>query len=180
MTYFASVIEEKDRGDFSRTYPFIRFYPSDEDRIPAVLYELYSTALDYARKRGEIPQQVAVFRDCVGEENGEQVFLRIYMMYHTHFVYAKLMKITGADVELDPLPEDRGGFGPVFHRDWNIIYRNVHYREDFLSVFEQFLRGIDPPVLPNAYKSDEDSQTKQLEKQSPAAMLACRGKKPMD
>ena len=34
MTYFASVIEEKDRGDFSRTYPFIRFYPSDKDRIP--------------------------------------------------------------------------------------------------------------------------------------------------
>ena len=73
MTYFLSLIEEKSRRDFSNSYPFIRVYPSDECDLPAILDELYGAALDYARARGEIPSQVAVFRDCYPEEDGQQI-----------------------------------------------------------------------------------------------------------
>lgn len=152
MTYFVSLIEEKSRSDFSKSYPFIRFYPSEERILPAILDELYEAALDYARERGEIPSQVAVFRDCYPEEDGQQILYNIYSMYGDDFVYAKLLKVTdpSEDVPLDPLPESTGRFGPVFHGDWNVIYRDIHYRDDFLSVYERFLEGGDPPILPDA------------------------------
>lgn len=152
MTYFVSLIEEKSRSDFSKSYPFIRLYPSDERSLPAILDELYGVALEYARERGEIPSQVAVFRDCYPEEDDQQILYNIYSIYGAHFVYAKLLKTTDSagDVSLDPLPENTGRFRPVFHGDWNVIYRDIHYQDDFLSVYEQFLRGNDPPVLPDA------------------------------
>lgn len=152
MTYFVSLIEEKSRSDFSKTYPFIRFYPNDGRNLPAILDELYGTALNYARERGEIPSQVSVFRDCYPEEDGQQILYNIYYMYSADFVYAKLLKVTepAGDLDLDPLPKNAGRFGPVFHGDWNVIYRDIHYRDDFLTVYEQFLRGIDPPILPDA------------------------------
>lgn len=152
MTYFISLIEEKSRSDFSKSYPRIQFYPSDERNLPAILDELYGAALDYARERGEIPSQVSVFRDCYPEADGQQILYNIYSMYGAHFVSVELIKVTEPteDVALDPLPDNTGRFGPVFHGDWNVIYRDIHYRDDFLTVYEQFLRGVDPPILPDA------------------------------
>lgn len=134
------------------TYPFIRFYPGDERNLPALLDELYGVALDYARERGDIPNQVSVFRDCFLEADEQQILYNIYSMYGAHFVSVELLKVTEptGDVVLDPLPENAGRFGPVFHGDWNVIYRDIHYRDDFLAVYEQFLRGVDPPILPDA------------------------------
>lgn len=156
MTYFLSLIEEKSRRDFSNSYPFIRVYPSDECDLPTILDELYGAALDYARARGEIPSQVAVFRDCYPEEDGQQILYNIYSMYGDHFVSAELLKVTEPteDVALDPLPESTGRFGPVFHGDWNVIYHGIHYRDDFLTMYEQFLRGVDPSILPDAPTHD--------------------------
>lgn len=152
MDYLISFITEQSRGDMSEKYTFARFYAPDKENIPAIFDELCSAALNYAKMRGGIPDRVAVFRyDDMREEDGETLLYNIYSLYRDAFVYAKLIRVSDEqENELDPLPQSGGQFGPVFHGDWNVIYRDIHYREDFTAVYENFLKGIDPPVRPDA------------------------------
>lgn len=156
MTYLVSRIVAKDRIDFSPTYPFLHIYPYDEAHIPAILDELYGMALDYAKTRTDCPNSVAVYRDCYKEEDGKLLLYNIYSTYKDSFVHGELIRVTTDKVmETREVPHNSGVYGPVFDGDWNVIYYGVHYRDDFLSVYEQFLKGIDPPIRPDAGQNDQ-------------------------
>ncbi len=151
MDYFISLVAEQTRDLMGEEYPFIRFYAADNQNLPAILDELYAVALNYARARGEIPVRVNIRQYVPEFENGMALLYSIYSLYREGYVCVKLLQIsTEEEIELDELPSGSGELGPVFHGDWNVIYQNAHYREDFLAVYERFLMGTDPPIRADA------------------------------
>mgnify|MGYP000012305357 FL=1 len=151
MDYLISFVAEQTQDLMGEEYPFVRFYAADDKNLPAILDEPYTVALDYAKARGEIPVRVNIRQYVPEFENGEALLYSIYSLYREGYVCVKLLQIsTEEEIELDELPCGSGKFDPVFHGDWNVIYQNIHYREDFLSVYERFLMGTDPPIRADA------------------------------
>lgn len=151
MDYLVSLIEEQAKDHTDEKYAFIRFYAADDQNLPAILDELYTVALDYAKTRGEIPVRVNIRQYVPEFENGMALLYSIYSLYREGNVCVKLLWIsTEEEIRLDELPCGSGKFGPVFYGDWNVIYENVHYHEDFLAVYERSLMGTDPPIRADA------------------------------
>jgi len=152
MKVYISLIEEKDPAGPETAYPFIRYYHRKPAAISAIMDELCDAILDYAKNQTWIPRDAAISHDCYGEQAGERILYHVRLRYPHITVSARLIeaKTDGNGIVFSHLPKESGKYNPAVCNDWNIIYRDIHYRENFASALEMMLKGSDPPILPDS------------------------------
>lgn len=151
MDYIISYLSADDRLDGTETHLSHRVYPYAKKHIGTIKDELLQETLEYARKQRSAPSRVSVSKEFPIDEEGE-CLLQVRMLYPDVFLNARVMKVASEDVlQTAPFPRPAEHFRLRFYFDWNVIYRDVHYTESsFINVYENFLKGIDPDMIPNA------------------------------